>query len=86
MHRQQLKSMSRQGKRYAGLSMQKVRMKLFFTRNATESLNLVAYSYGGMVLKPGDEILVSIMEHHSDMLPVEAGGRENRSGCKISGM
>ena len=43
--------------------------EIIFTRNATESLNLVAYSYGGMVLKPGDEILVSIMEHHSDMLP-----------------
>ena len=43
--------------------------EIIFTRNATESLNLVAYSYGNMVLKPGDEILVSIMEHHSDMLP-----------------
>ena len=45
------------------------REEIVFTRNATESLNLVAYSYGGMVLQPGDEILVSIMEHHSDMLP-----------------
>ena len=43
--------------------------EIIFTRNATESLNLVAYSYGNLVLKPGDEILVSIMEHHSDMLP-----------------
>lgn len=43
--------------------------EIVFTRNATEALNLVAYSYGGMVLQPGDEILVSIMEHHSNLLP-----------------
>ncbi len=43
--------------------------EIIFTRNATESLNLVAYSYTQAFLQPGDEILVSIMEHHSDMLP-----------------
>lgn len=43
--------------------------EIIFTRNATESLNLVAYSYGLSRLKPGDEILVSIMEHHSNLLP-----------------
>ena len=43
--------------------------EIVFTRNATEALNLVAYSYGGMVLQPGDEILVSVMEHHSNLLP-----------------
>jgi len=43
--------------------------EIFFTRNTTESLNLVAYSYGLSNVKKGDEIVVSIMEHHSDLLP-----------------
>lgn len=43
--------------------------EIIFTRNATESLNLVAYSYGLSNVKKGDEIVVSIMEHHSDLLP-----------------
>lgn len=43
--------------------------EILFTRNTTESLNLVAYSYGLTHLGEGDEILVSIMEHHSNLLP-----------------
>lgn len=43
--------------------------EIIFTRNTTESLNLVAYSYGLSTLKTGDEIVVSIMEHHSNLLP-----------------
>ena len=43
--------------------------EIVFTRNASESLNLVAYSYGRNFIKEGDEIIVSIMEHHSNMLP-----------------
>lgn len=43
--------------------------EIIFTRNTTESLNLVAYSYGLSRVKAGDEVLVSIMEHHSDLLP-----------------
>ncbi len=43
--------------------------EIIFTRNTTESLNLVAYSYGLSSVKKGDEIVVSIMEHHSDLLP-----------------
>lgn len=43
--------------------------EIIFTRNTTESINLVAYSYGLTFLKPGDEILVTIAEHHSNMLP-----------------
>ena len=43
--------------------------EIIFTRNTTESINLVAYSYGLSNLKPGDEILVTIMEHHSNLLP-----------------
>mgnify|MGYP000230819052 FL=1 len=47
----------------------KSEQEIIFTRNTTESLNLVAYSYGLANLKPGDEIVTTIMEHHSNMLP-----------------
>lgn len=43
--------------------------EIIFTRNATESLNLVAYSYGLTHIHEGDEIVISIMEHHSNQLP-----------------
>ena len=43
--------------------------EIIFTRNATESLNLVAYSYGLNFIHEGDEIVTTVMEHHSDMLP-----------------
>ncbi|MBS7007414.1 aminotransferase class V-fold PLP-dependent enzyme [Anaerostipes sp.] len=43
--------------------------EIIFTRNTTESINLVAYSYGLHHLKEGDEILVTIAEHHSNLLP-----------------
>lgn len=43
--------------------------EIIFTRNTTESINLVAYSYGLNNLQPGDEIVITIMEHHSNMLP-----------------
>lgn len=43
--------------------------EIIFTRNTTEGLNLVAYSYACHHLKSGDEIAVTIMEHHSNLLP-----------------
>jgi len=43
--------------------------EIIFTRNATEAINLVAQSYGGMVIGEGDEIVLSIMEHHSNIVP-----------------
>ena len=43
--------------------------EIIFTRNTTESLNLIAYSYGVNNLKEGDEICISIMEHHSNIIP-----------------
>lgn len=43
--------------------------EIIFTKNATESLNLIAYSYGLSNIKKGDEIVLSIMEHHSDLVP-----------------
>ena len=43
--------------------------EMIYTAGTTAGLNLVAQSYGGSVLKPGDEILVSEMEHHSNIIP-----------------
>jgi cysteine desulfurase / selenocysteine lyase len=43
--------------------------EIVFTRNATEAVNLVAYSFGAANIKPGDEIVLSIMEHHSNIVP-----------------
>lgn len=43
--------------------------EIVFTKNATESLNLLAYSYGLDNLKKGDEVVISIMEHHSNLVP-----------------
>ena len=43
--------------------------EIIFTRNTSESLNLVAYSYGLDNVSEGDEIVISVMEHHSNMLP-----------------
>ncbi len=45
------------------------RNEIVFTRNATEAINLVAYSWGLNNLKPGDEIITSVMEHHSNLVP-----------------
>ena len=43
--------------------------EIIFTRSATEAINLVAASFGGLVVGEGDEILLSIMEHHSNIVP-----------------
>ncbi|NJL50555.1 MAG: cysteine desulfurase [Blastochloris sp.] len=43
--------------------------EIIFVRNATEAINLVAASFGGMVLGEGDEVVLSIMEHHSNIVP-----------------
>ena len=43
--------------------------EIIFTKNATEALNLVAYSYGCANIREGDEIVITISEHHSDIVP-----------------
>ena len=65
--------------------------EIVFTRNATESLNLVAYSWGRANITEGDELLVAISEHHSDMLPwqllaKEKGAKINYLECDKSGL
>ena len=43
--------------------------EIIFTRGTTEAINLVAASYGGAFFKDGDEIILSVMEHHSNIVP-----------------
>jgi cysteine desulfurase/selenocysteine lyase len=53
----------------AGFLNAKRKEEIIFTRNATEAINLVAYTFGRERIKPGDEIVLSIMEHHSNIVP-----------------
>ncbi len=53
--------------------------EIIFTRNASESLNLIAYTYGMENVSEGDEIAVSIMEHHSNILPWQMVCREKKA-------
>ena len=55
--------------------------EIVFTRNTTESINLIAYSYALSHLRSGDEIVVSITEHHSDLLPWQMASR--MTGAKL---
>ena len=57
--------------------------EIIFTRNTTESINLVAYSYGLSHVKAGDEVLVSIMEHHSNLLPWQMVCRQTGASLKF---
>ena len=57
--------------------------EIIFTRNTTESINLVAYSYGLTHVKAGDEILVSITEHHSNLLPWQMVCRQTGAALKF---
>jgi cysteine desulfurase/selenocysteine lyase len=55
--------------------------QIIFTRNTTESINIVAYSWGNANLSAGDEILVSVMEHHSNLVPWQLLAQ--RTGAKL---
>ncbi len=50
--------------------------EIIFTRGTTESINVVAQAWGRANLKPGDEILVSVLEHHSNLVPWQMIARE----------
>ena len=58
--------------------------QVIFTKNATESLNLIAYSYGMENLKKDDEIVLSIMEHHSNLVPWQKVAKT--TGAKLNYM
>ena len=53
--------------------------EIIFTKNATESLNLIAYSYGLDNLKEDDEVVLSIMEHHSNLVPWQMVTKKTKS-------
>ena len=55
--------------------------EIIFVRNATEGLNLVAQSYGRAFLNEGDEVLITVMEHHSNLIPWQQVAKEK--GAKL---
>ena len=57
----------------------KDKSEVVFTRNTTESMNLLAYSYGLKNLKEGDEIVITVMEHHSNILPWQMVCRQTKA-------
>lgn len=57
--------------------------EIIFTRNTTEALNLVAYSYGLSHVHAGDEVVVSILEHHSNLLPWQMVCRQTGAALKF---
>lgn len=56
--------------------------EIIFSKNASESLNLVAYSYGLDNLKKDDEVVISIMEHHSNLVPWQYVTGKTKSNLK----
>jgi len=60
--------------------------EIIFTRNATEAINLVARSWGESTLKENDEILLSIMEHHSNIVPWQMVAEKNKCKLKFAGI
>lgn len=59
------------------------RQEIVFTKSTTESINLVAYSWGDNNIKAGDEILVSILEHHSNFLPWQQLAKRKSAILKV---
>ncbi|MFA6237554.1 MAG: cysteine desulfurase [Bacteriovorax sp.] len=61
----------------------KVAHEVIFTKGTTESLNLLARCFGTKFLKPGDEILLSLMEHHSNIVPWQMIAQETGAKVKV---
>ena len=61
------------------------RQEIVYTRNATEAINLVAYSWGS-TLKSGDEIILSVMEHHSNLIPWQMLAQRTGAVLKFVGL
>lgn len=62
------------------------RQEIVFTRNATEAINLVAYSWGLNNLQPGDEIILSVIEHHSNIVPWQIIAQKTGAVIKYVGL
>jgi cysteine desulfurase/selenocysteine lyase len=58
--------------------------EIVFTRNATESINLVAYAFGRSHLGEGDEVVISAMEHHSNIVPWQLVCEEKRARLRVA--
>lgn len=56
--------------------------EILFTRNTTESINLIAYTYGMTYINPGDEIVIAVSEHHSNILPWQMVARSKNAVLK----
>ncbi len=59
------------------------REEIIFTRGTTEGINLVAYTWGRQNIKPGDEIIISTMEHHSNIVPWQVLCEEKKAVLKV---
>ena len=57
--------------------------EIIFTRGSTESINLVAQSYGRQFIGPGDEVLVTTLEHHSNIVPWQLLCREKGATLRV---
>ena len=57
--------------------------EIVFTRNATEGINLVAQTFGRTRLGPGDEVLISAMEHHSNIVPWQMACEEKGASLRV---
>jgi len=62
------------------------RQEIIYTRNASEAINLVAYSWGMNNLQPGDEIILSVMEHHSNIVPWQLIAQKTGAVLKFVGL
>jgi cysteine desulfurase/selenocysteine lyase len=58
--------------------------EIVFTRNATEAINLVAQTFGRTRLGPGDEVLITAMEHHSNIVPWQLVGGEKGASLRVA--
>jgi cysteine desulfurase/selenocysteine lyase len=62
------------------------REEIIYTRNASEAINLVAYTWGLSNLEPGDEIILSVMEHHSNLIPWQIISQKTGAVLKFVGL
>ena len=58
--------------------------EIIFVRSTTEAINLVAQTYGRQNLKPGDEVLITAMEHHSDIVPWQMICEEKQAKLRVA--
>lgn len=62
------------------------RNEIVFTRNASEAINLVAYAWGNSAIQAGDEIILSVMEHHSNLVPWQMLAQRTGAVLKFVGL